>query len=493
MATNKNLYEIHPSVLTHQKADQIHMACKRVLYLFNTPEQNADPDAIYTHPKNVIASLEDKINVLSHGLVKIRLVSHDYLFFRLADCGKTFFIKRKDAFGRISKQLLEAQDYVEQLKSNHENFISRYADFQKISHRELMEMEVSQFRKFCEDFYDKIVVDTNQLYYLPTIEALNNIIMDVFGGSQFYPKMFVDDSSRLVLQIHTDSNNEKFQEVTRKRYSLHKKEKVISYIEKNRNTYCLINENKKMKKIKTKQATTNEQTVVMPSINEINDMNIQAKTKKIAEYLVQVNNHHSELHDFAMFSGVSSESLIANATNGAVKFRFVADAIVLEETATGYASAFLIKFFTDEKLEKRLIQDISAFICRAMMLSNEDVSETTNTAIAIADNTAIDENITIVDNTTVIDNAIVNEKVRNNTSIIDTFNTLFVQSKKKIIESMKDAKTQKQRKQRLFSNLRSILHQAGYKGDERKETVLQFFTQENRKRYDSLVKLTSIA
>ena len=241
------------------------------------------------------------------------------------------------------------------------------------------------------------------------------------------------------------------------------------------------------------QATTAEQTVVMPSNNVINNTNIQEKAKKIAEYLVKVNNQHSDLHDFAVFSGVTSESFVANATNGAVVIRFVSDSIVLEESATGYASAFLIKFFTDKILEERLIQDISAFISRAMMLSNEDVSETTNPPIDIADNTAIDENITIVDNTAVIDNAIVNEKVRNNTSIIEAFNTLFAQNKNKIKESMKDAKTQKQRKQRLFSNLRSILHQAGYKGDERKETVLQFFTQENRKRYESLVKLTSIA
>ena len=481
-------------ILTRQLAEKIQAECTKVLYLFNTPEQNADPDAIYTHPKNVIGSLEDKIKEISKGLVKIRFVSHDYLFFRLTGCGKTFFIKEMNAFNKISKKLLEAQDFLEQLESNHEDYIVKLPDFQKISHRELIEMKDSQFRKFCEDFYDKIVVDTNQLYYPQTIEYLNNIIMDVYGGSHFHPKVFVDDSSRFILQIQTDNENKKLQEVTHKRYLLLNRKKVISHIVKCRKVYCKIYKKiKVMVQTNSIQATTAEQTVVMPSNNVINNTNIQEKAKKIAEYLVKVNNQHSDLHDFAVFSGVTSESFVANATNGAVVIRFVSDSIVLEESATGYASAFLIKFFTDKILEERLIQDISAFISRAMMLSNEDVSETTNPPIDIADNTAIDENITIVDNTAVIDNAIVNEKVRNNTSIIEAFNTLFAQNKNKIKESMKDAKTQKQRKQRLFSNLRSILHQAGYKGDERKETVLQFFTQENRKRYESLVKLTSIA
>ena len=485
MATKKTLNEIHPSVLTHQKAEQIQDECKGLLYLFNTPEQNADPDAFYTHPKNVIASLEEKIKKLSKGFVKIRFARDNYLFFRLAGCGKTFFIKETNAFNKISKKLLEAQDFLEQLESNHEDYIVKLPDFQKIKHSELMLMEERLFRKFCEDFYDKIVVDTNQLYYLPTIEALNNIIMDVFGGSQFYPKMFIDDSSRLVLQIHTDSNNEKLQEVTRKRCLLQNRKKVISHIVKCRKVYCKINNKiKVMVQTNSIQATTAEQTVVMPSNNVINNTNIQEKAKKIAEYLVKVNNQHSDLHDFAVFSGVTSESLVANATNGAVIIRYVSDSIVLEESATGYASAFLIKFFTDKILEERLIQDISAFICRAMMLSNEDVSETTNTT------TAIDENITIVDNTTV---PIANETVRNDTSIIDTFNAKFALSENKIIESMTSAKTVKQRKQRMYSNLRSILHQAGYKGDERKETVLQFFTQENRKRYDTLLELAEIA
>ena len=212
-----------------------------------------------------------------------------------------------------------------------------------------------------------------------------------------------------------------------------------------------------------------KQGTATQSCNE-NEKNNYEAAKKVAIYLVHVNNKDSELADFALFSGVTSASLVENATNGTVSARVTQEAIVLEERASGYEIAFMKKFIADSRHEERLVEDIAFFICKAM---GEIKQEPTKEDAPKKDNTDI-----VVNTTDVIDVTVIND-----------FNSTFATSESKILNYMSEVSDFKTRKLRLYSKTCEYLFDAGYKGDKHKDKVLTLLTPENRSRYDELLSL----
>lgn len=448
--------------------------------MFDTPEQNADPDAIYTLRYNQNGIEEEQINKLSGGLVKLRLVKKDYLFFRFLEYGKTYFLTGAGAYNNICKQLLLAQNEIEQMKSHQEEFIARMQVCPFVSSKEeLLLIDESQFCHILEVLYDKFFSDTQQLFYLPTLKAFNQIIKSMFGGGEFYPEVNIDESSRLLLQIHTVYEDDKNMcNLTRKRLAVQKKEKVVSHIlecwrlfckiEKCRNNIININ---KSTMYQTSVPKIVEHTTASQTCNE-NGKNNYEVAKKVAIYLVQVNKKESELANFAVFSGVTSASLVENATNGAVSARITQDAIVLEERATGYELAFMTKFISDSHLEERLVDDIALFISKAMDEIKYESSK---------DDAPATDNINNVDDAT----------LENDTRVVSAFNEKFAETENEIFNYLAEASNKKTRKQRIYSWLRKCLWGVGYKGNAHKVKILSLLTPENLERYNTLVELAA--
>ena len=221
---------------------------------------------------------------------------------------------------------------------------------------------------------------------------------------------------------------------------------------------------------KTIKETAVEQTTTQQS-NRENDQNNFEVAKKIAIYLVQVNNHGSALADFALFNGITSTSLVENATNGVVSARVTQDAIVLEETASGYELAFMTKFISDSHHEERLVEDIAQFISKAM----DKVKQKTPI-----------ENVPETYNTDVVDTA---DEI--DTIIINKYNSTFAARESEIHNYINDTTDFRTRKLRLYSKTCECLFCAGYKGDKNKDKVLSLLTPENRRRYDELLSLAA--
>jgi hypothetical protein len=468
------------STLTRQKAEQIQRACIKFCKLFDTPEQKADPDAIYTLPSNQNAVEEARINELSEGHIQFRFLKEDTLFFRFQDYGKTFFLTGARAYNNICKQLLLAQNEIEQLKSHQEEFIAGIPDCQFLSSKEeLLLIDESQFCHICEVFFDKFFSSTQPLFYLPTLKAFNQSIKGIFGGEAFYPEAYIDDSSRLLLQIHTVYEDDKNMcNLTRKRLAVQKKERVVSHILECWRLFCkiekrwnnIINLNKSTMS-QTSVTKIVEHTTASQSCNE-NGKNNYEVAKKIAIYLVQVNSNGSELADFAKFSGVSTALFVVNATHGAVEARVIQDAIVLKESATGYESAFMTKFISDSHLEERLVDDITLFINKAMdeikhEPSKDDAHETNNT------------------------NNVDDATLENDTRVVTAFNEKFAETENEIFNYLAEASDKKTRKQRIYSWLRKCLWGVGYKGNAHKVKILSLLTPENLERYNTLVELAA--
>jgi len=214
-----------------------------------------------------------------------------------------------------------------------------------------------------------------------------------------------------------------------------------------------------------------EQETASQLCNE-NGMNNYQVAKQIAIYLVQVNNNGSELAEFAKFSGVTTASLVENATQGAVSAKVTEDAIVLEETSTGYVSAFMTKFIADSRLEERLVEDIALFISRAMSEVKPENSEDIITEVN--------------------DNSVIEDKTSENSArVIEDFNTTFAESENEIINYMSEVFDAKTRKKRLYSKTCKYLFGAGYKGDKHQDKILSLLTPENKSRYDGLLALTA--
>ena len=221
----------------------------------------------------------------------------------------------------------------------------------------------------------------------------------------------------------------------------------------------------------TKSKPVVEQGTASQSCSE-NGMNNYQVAKQIAIYLVQVNNNGSELAKFAKFSGVTTALLVKNATQGAVCARVTEDAIVLEETSTGYVSAFLTKFIADSRLEERLVEDIALFINRAM---DEVKPETSKVIISEVD-----------------DNSIIEDKTSEDSArVIEDFNATFEKSENEILNYMSEVSDVKTRKKRLYSMTCKYLFGAGYKGDKHQDKILSLLTPENKSRYDGLLALTA--
>ena len=214
-----------------------------------------------------------------------------------------------------------------------------------------------------------------------------------------------------------------------------------------------------------------EQETASQSCN-VNGMNNYQIAKQIAIDLVRVNNEGSEIASFAKRSGITSASYVQNATNGTVCARVTEDAIVLEETSTGYISAFMTKFIADSRLEERLVEDIALFISKAM---SEVKPETSEDIIPEVD-----------------DNSVIEEKTsEDSTRVIEDFNTTFAESENEIINYMSEVSDVKTRKKRLYSMTCKYLFGAGYKGDKHQDKIMSLLTPENKSRYDGLLALTA--
>ena len=466
-------------ILTLQKAEQIQSVCERICSnLFGSPQQDADSDVIYTMPHNLNAKEEEKINALTDGLVTFRLVDSNHLFFRFSDCGMTYHITGARAYNKICEKLLSVQSTINELRLSHEEFITEIEYCEPFcSANELLLLDNNQMNDICEKFFDLLVKNLEQLYYLPSLDGFNQVIKNVFGGIDFYPQAIIDQSSRVVLQIHTKcDNNKKLSELTLKRITV-KKDVVVSHILKCWQLFCEIemrrnaniNYNKNNMTKKTQKVV--EQETASQSCNE-NGMNNYQVAKLIAIYLVQVNNNGSELAEFAKFSGVTTASLVENATQGAVSAKVTEDAIVLEETSTGYVSAFMTKFIADSRLEERLVEDIALFISRAMSEVKPENSEDIITEVN--------------------DNSVIEDKTSENSArVIEDFNTTFAESENEIINYMSEVLDAKTRKKRLYSKTCKYLFGAGYKGDKHQDKILSLLTPENKSRYDGLLALTA--
>lgn len=497
------------SILTQQKAEEIQKQCQEFCKLFHTPEQDADPDVIYTQPHNLNAIEEAKINDMTGGHVKFRLISRDCLYFKFRDCGKIYPLAGARAYNNICKKLLSVQDEVEQMRLCHEDFIrERLSCHLMNSTDDLVHQGKPVLESICEELYDCFLSDTQQLYYLPTLDFINSSIKDAFGGVDFYPELFVDDSSRIVLQLHTKYDNnsdvryEKLRKLTCKRVSILNREEIFSHIRTCLDKFMIIEKSKNkidnnknnykrsMKKVVKTKAV--EQTSASQLSRE-NGQNNYEIAKKIAIYLVQINNNGSELADFAEFCGVSTASLVEHATHGAVKAMVMPDAIVLKESATGYESAFMTKFISDMSREKRLVEDLAQFINIAMSGDNHYVEKHDSTEKGRKieaypdDETSKDETLGMK-STNGADNDVTLEV---NTGIVNAFNERFAAMDDSIIKYMSEVPDLKTRKQRLYSSMRKSLWSVGYKGDAHLATIKNLLTIENRHRYDMLLDLAA--
>lgn len=468
------------TILTQQKAEQIQSVCERICSnLFGAPQQDADSDVIYTMPHNLNAKEEEKINALTDGLVTFRLVDSNHLFFKFSDCGRTYHITGARTYNKICEKLLSVQSTINELRLSHEEFITEIEYCEPFcSANELLLLDNNQMNDICEKFFDLLVKNLEQLYYQPSLDGFNQVIKNVFGGIDFYPQAIIDQSSRVVLQIHTKcDDNKKLSELTLKRITV-KKDVVVSHILKCWQLFCEteMQGNKNINKFRKTDMTKKTQQVVeqgtaSQSCNE-NGMNNYQVAKQIAIYLVQVNNNGSELAKFAKFSGVTTASLVKNATQGAVCARVTEDAIVLEETSTGYVSAFMTKFIADSRLEERLVEDIALFINRAM---DEVKPETSKVIISEVD-----------------DNSIIEDKTSEDSArVIEDFNATFEKSENEILNYMSEVSDVKTRKKRLYSITCKYLFGAGYKGDKHQDKILSLLTPENKSRYDGLLALTA--
>ena len=474
------LIQNQASILTQQKAEQIQSECIKICSnLFGSPQQDADSDVIYTQPHNLNAKEEDKINALTDGQVTFRLVKSDYLFFKFSECGRTHHITGARAYYKICEELLSFQSTIDELRLHHEEFVTEIKRCKPFcSACEMLLLNDNQMNDICEKFYDLLSINLEQLYYLPSLDGFNQVIKNVFGGIDFYPQVIIDQSSRIVLQIHAKcDDNKKLRELTQKRIKV-ERDKVVSHILKCWRILCEIemrrnaninNNNKHIMNKKTQKVV--EQETASQSCN-VNGMNNYQVAKQIAIYLVQVNNNGSELADFAKFSGVTTASLVENATQGAVCAKVTEDAIVLEETSTGYVSAFMTKFIADSRLEGRLVEDIALFINRAM---DEVKPETSKVIISEVD-----------------DNSIIEDKTSEDSArVIEDFNATFEKSENEIINYMCEVSDVKTRKKRLYSMTCKYLFGAGYKGDKHQDKILSLLTPENKSRYDGLLALAA--
>ena len=466
-------------ILTQKKAEQIQSVCERICSnLFGAPQQDADSDVIYTIPHNLNAKEEEKINALTDGLVTFRLVNSNHLFFRFSDCGRTYHITGARTYNKICEKLLSVQSTINELRLSHEEFITEIEYCEPFcSANELLLLDNNQMNDICEKFFDLLVKNLEQLYYLPSLDGFNQVIKNVFGGIDFYPQAIIDQSSRVVLQIHTKcDDNQKLCELTQKRITV-KKDEVVPYILKCWQQFCtsmkkrnntINNIDQTMKNSMTKIV---EQGTASQSSNE-NGMNSYQIAKQIAIDLVRVNNEGSEIASFAKRSGITSASYVQNATNGTVSAKVTDDAIVLEETSTGYVSAFMTKFIADSRLEERLVEDITQFISRAM---SEVKPETSEDIIPEVDDDSVTEEKTSKDFA----------------RVIEDFNTTFKKSENEIINYMSEVSDVKTRKKRLYSITCKCLFGAGYKGDKHQDKIISLLTPENKSRYDGLLALAA--
>ncbi len=478
------------SILTQQKAEEIQNACERFSSLFDTPEQNEDPEAIYSQQHNLNAIEEERVNKMTNGLVKFRFIRKNYLFFKFSEYGKITYLKGVHAYNKIGKQLLLVQNEVEKMKLQHDEFIAQKQIQQLMSStEELLHKEKEQIWQICEKFYDELLTNTQQLYYLPSLRVFNQRIKNVFGGTEFQPVVSIDDSSRIRLQIRTKyDDDKKLYSLTCKRVVINKRDKIVSHIancwrlfsviakRKSNIVTNIININNMNNSTKSK---IKEQITASQSNNE-NAKNNYEIAKKIAVYLVQVNSKESELADFAIFSGITSSSLVENATNGAVTAKVIQESIVLEETASGYESAFMTKFITDARLEERLVEDIAQFISKAMSESKQD-----NSQEETLDKTTSSKHKTHKGN----DEESIDMEV--NSNIVKDFNAKFANRESDIMKYMCEAADKKTQKQRLYSSVRKTLWSAGYKGNAHKTKILSLLTPENKQRYNMLLELTA--
>lgn len=460
----KTLFQNQAAILTQQKAEQIQSECVKICSnLFGATRKNADSDVIFSLPHNLNAKEEEKINALADGQVTFRLVNSNHLFFKFSDYGRTYHITGADAYNKICEKLLSVQSTINELRLSHEVFITEIEHFKPLcSAKDLLLLDNNQMNNICKKFFDLLFRNLEQLYYLPSLDAFNHVIKNVFGGIDFYPQVIIDQSSRVILQIHAKcDDNKRLSELTLKRIAV-KKDMIVSHILKCWRLFCEIemrrskNNNINSKKtfvMNKKRKKIVEQGTASQSCNE-NGMNNYQVAKQIAAYLVQINNNGSELADFAKFCGVSTASFIKDKTQGAVFARVTEDAIVLEETSTGYVSAFMTRFIADSRLEERLVEEIARFINRAMSEVKPETSEVI---------------ITEVDDNSVIEDKESEDSAR----VIKDFNTTFAEKENEIINYISEVSDVKTRKIRLYTMTCNFLFDAGYKGDKHREKIRQ--------------------
>lgn len=464
------------------KMSQLQNECLSVRHhLFYNNNVGYDYNYMSFAPVDETLEEERRINILSDNIVRFSFYSHRSLSFQLGESTKRYYIKASHNFGALdvkdtskTNPYLRVSRELSKALTEYDTMVSFYNSFNWTS-----------FAKKKPSVEDCLENDTSSRTNAKSLfHHINEIPLDYYHFTplrMIYNECARSASPSICLTIEVDECSRIYCHFVGAAYEgarLYFEEKSFEKdLEKEFNN---LNNTFKMKEYNNFTTNTTNNSI---------EANVNVDVNLIVSCLISVMDENSDISRFCRSMNITVSKVLESATKNVISCTIQDGRMELIESVTNSTLSFILSSDT-EKNRKTMSCHIS------YMLSIANNSSKDTESVAIDDKPTCDKTEASCSTTWQVSNSSdscanhaerLYENYAEDGNVSEKFNELFRGQIESIRNKLSLSKSKGNRKQKLFSSLRSIATQAGYKGDHKQGTIVGLLDSQSRIEYDKLL------